>query len=154
VTGMAQGGRTVRLVDPRPRRARAATWACLLLLASACAWGNYLGEARATFAKDFSCPPGGVTVAIHKGPPWPFPTPPSEVATDPARLAYWRRQQEEKRAEQGAKLYYVADGCGHHVTYSCDGWGDGPSCGPVEPWDPLSPPPWSASPAPPDGGCR
>jgi len=125
---------------------------CVLLvgLASHCT-SNYVGLARETFVKQFSCPPEQVRVDMHRGPPWPSPEAPPEVAADPDRLVVWQREQRAKREEQAGKTYYLLSGCGHHVTYDCGGW-DFDVCSDAAPFPPLSPPAWRTGTGVPEAG--
>lgn len=79
--------------------------------------------AQEEFSEHYSCPKSRVTVKETSGVS-PFgavgQSPPAEVASDPGRLAEWKKNQ-KKKAAAVAKMCdaFEAEGCGHKVTYCC-----------------------------------
>ena len=95
-------------------------WAAVLLtLSTSCQ--SYLQDSaivKATYTKDMFCPPERVSVEVRRGlQPHMLLRP--EVASDPQRLAYWKRRQAAAAAKIAGKAYYVASGCGERHAYDC-----------------------------------
>jgi hypothetical protein len=80
--------------------------------------------AQAEFTKEFSCPAASVTVTARPDLSAydlqvdPI-APPREVAANPARLAEWKKHQEDTREGYKSEHVLRASGCGHTVYYVC-----------------------------------
>ena len=80
--------------------------------------------AKNDFSRSFTCPMDRVEVRarpeLHPSDWFKAKTPPSEVASDPARLRMWQDAQERLRTS-GDKYHsiYEARGCGHQTLYEC-----------------------------------
>jgi TPR repeat protein len=79
---------------------------------------SYPTAARAQFASSVSCPDEKITVTSRPGDPAPPQNPPPEIASDPGKLAVWRRDDEERRRDAAATVYIVK-GCGQEKHYNC-----------------------------------
>lgn len=100
-------------------------WGLLLLLVvmvSGVGCKSLKTGAKEEFSAHFSCPEDRITVSER-----PYsaiagnsPSPPREVASDPERLAIWKKQQDEKAAAL-ARNYeaFEVEGCGRKVLYRC-----------------------------------
>jgi len=93
--------------------------------------GSQEEAAYRDFSTTYSCPRDRMTVASITGVTmrdlWlranPMPDPPTEVRSDPVRLAVWRQAQEKVRegglrGTQAFRLFHVS-GCGQSVDYAC-----------------------------------
>jgi hypothetical protein len=81
--------------------------------------------AREEFAKTYSCPKEGVT-ATARPDLNAFDlmvarrdTPPSDVASDPGRLAEWERRGRQVEADYARQRVIQARGCDHEEYYAC-----------------------------------
>ncbi len=110
--------------------------ACLSIASSglAIAACSSASQARADFAQSYTCPPERVAVTS-----WPSaaqrehyssvraptaqPSPPPDVAADPARLRMWQTEREAKRKQEEEVSScdgYEVTGCGQQHFYCCD----------------------------------
>jgi hypothetical protein len=98
----------------------------------ACSGGK--GRAKDDFAASFTCPPDRIEIRARNdisGSMFVERRPPSaEVKSDPARLAIWNKQEDERvsSADSGGnygKYYWQVRGCGHDQLYECS---NKPSC--------------------------
>jgi hypothetical protein len=84
---------------------------------------DYATAAQDAFIKAHSCPGDRVTAAPTTAVATAPPTPPPDVAADPARAAIWNRthQDEINRVEaQNSGLNFIrVAGCGSQVVYAC-----------------------------------
>ena len=85
---------------------------------------QHAAQAKEEFSKANSCPAPSVTVETrHDLSAYDLqvtpPAPPAEVAADPARLAEWKRRQDESRKGYENMTVQLASGCGHTVYYTC-----------------------------------
>jgi hypothetical protein len=90
--------------------------------------------AKSYFSSEFTCPMDRVDVRprpdLHPSDWSTLRTPPSEIASDPARLKMWRDEQDRLRRYADSDPMFEVQGCGHHVLYDC-GWatrGSGAIC--------------------------
>jgi hypothetical protein len=97
----------------------------ITLAVGACKSGA-MDSAKEDFAKKYTCPEDRVEARIredvtatqvyNRKPS----TPPAEVASDPARLALWRKQQSDSAARDNDGHHVVeVRGCGHHELDAC-----------------------------------
>jgi hypothetical protein len=89
-------------------------------------------------ARAFICPPERLVIQKLPAEPGPGPTPPPDVAADPARLAYWRKLQAQ--GERFPTQQFQVSGCGHTgvvVVYANGhaGWARGPTAMPDPPFE-------------------
>lgn len=77
-------------------------------------------DVQKEFSKKYSCPMGQITVTkrpdVDAGEFEKTPTPPPDIAADPARLAVWQANHQPK--PWNADFFELA-GCGHHVLWGC-----------------------------------
>ncbi len=82
--------------------------------------------ARETFSRDHSCPLDGITVtrrtdlSVHEL-TFGRSKPPSDIAKDPARLAIWKKNQDEskKKWDATSNLFFLT-GCNVKSFYTCN----------------------------------
>lgn len=106
--------------------ARALCTTCIVLAASSC-W-TLSHAAREKFAKSISCPPDQVevqtrpdvaphSIAERSG---ALASPAPDVAADPARLGYWKKQRADiDRRLDDYYTVYEARGCGKQLLLCC-----------------------------------
>jgi hypothetical protein len=70
---------------------------------------------RDGFAQSTYCPAERVTVTPRGFAPGVAPTPPANVAGDPARLKLWKDQHPQGQS----KALYEVEGCGQRAVYAC-----------------------------------
>jgi hypothetical protein len=84
---------------------------------------DYATAAQDTFVKEHSCPSDRVTSAPISPVVPALPTPPPDVAADPARMAVWTQTNQAAIAglEAASKdLHFLkVDGCGAQTVYAC-----------------------------------
>ena len=98
------------------RRALVGTLTLSVLLSAACQ--SYETGTRAQFAQAAQCPAADISVTEQPGAPVAPSNPPPEIAADPGKLAIWRRDDDERRADAAATVY-IAKGCGQEKHYTC-----------------------------------
>jgi hypothetical protein len=76
-------------------------------------------ETREAFSEKYSCPIDSITSKdrpdVHATEFETPPTPPADVAADPARLAVWQANQPKPWPVE----FFELTGCGHHVLWGC-----------------------------------
>jgi hypothetical protein len=92
------------------------------LLAGGCK--NVVEGAKDEFSKEFTCPLDRVEARarpeLHRSDLESQPTPPKDIAADPARLKMWQEQQAKVNAARDSQDDIVElRGCGHQVLYAC-----------------------------------
>lgn len=75
---------------------------------------NATAEATSQFARQAFCPAERVSAERVV----PIPTPPPEIAADPARLTMWREWYEDAVLSDPRQTIAVS-GCGAHATFWC-----------------------------------
>ena len=110
---------------------RVPAWCAILLCIGVAGCGSQKEAAYRDFSETHSCPRDRMTVEPIAGVTmrdlWlranPFPDPPADLRSDPARLAVWREVQEKEREGplRGVKAYrlFHVSGCGQSVDYAC-----------------------------------
>ena len=92
----------------------------------ACSHGK--GRAKDDFANAYTCPPDRIEMRERldiKGSMFvDHAPPPPEVASDPSRLAIWKKKEAERDsdADSGGNYgvyYWQVRGCGHEDLYEC-----------------------------------
>ena len=77
------------------------------------------GQTREEFSQQYSCPMDAITSKarddVQAAEFVSTPTPPADVAADPARLAVWKKNQ----VEPWDVHFFELTGCGHHVLWGC-----------------------------------
>ncbi len=108
-----------------PRRLTGSAKLATLVVAVCLGACQSLSEgARSDFATSFTCPLDRVEVRsrpeLHPSDWFEPRRPPSEVASDSARLRMWQDEQERLRTiEDKYHSIYEARGCGHQALYEC-----------------------------------
>jgi len=118
---------------------------CLVLLLTACVacggmmgWDAQSAPKMAAFAASqrWSCPQDRLTLLARPSASVAPPSPPSDVAGDPERLAIWQRNNPDHGSPQ-----FTVSGCGKTAVFNClwgpggvsreetPGWG----CAPIDP---------------------
>jgi len=92
----------------------------LFVLLTGCAAQTLQAASRETFAQETTCPPERVSVVARPdiAKP-PAPEPPNDVAADPGRLAYWRKQHAAELSEAANAEVFELAGCGQKRITSC-----------------------------------
>src|SRR6185312_3732055 len=89
------------------------------------AFSSVSGAAKDKFVSEMTCPADRVTAkprtdlsARDLAPRYTPPTPPADVASDPARLDLWNAQHPPPRIDESLQVIEL-EGCGHHVLWAC-----------------------------------